>query len=289
VDINLIRTFLTIVDTGNFNRAGEILNVSQSTVSTRIKSLEFTLGQPLFDRGKSGASLSMAGRYFLKHAQALLRTWEQARLDVALPARFEGTLAIGGQFTLWDNLLLKWIPWLTSAMPDLAIKTELGLSDSIMRMLLDGMIDIGVMYTPQNRPGLAIEELMSEQLVLVSTAENTKEPGEVGFVYVDWGPEFQSHFVGTFPDMEPPALTMSHGPMGLLHILNVGGSGYFPLRSVRRLIDDQKLFLPKGVKSFSRPIFAVYGNDRINDQRFKTALQGLRHLASIESNHEEHP
>lgn len=283
MDINLARTFLVIVDTGNFNRAAEILNVSQSTVSTRVKSLEFTLGQSLFERGKGGASLSMAGKHFLRHAQSLIRTWEQARLDVALPTKFDGTLAVGGQFTLWDTLLVKWIPWISSAMPDLAIRTELGLSDGIMRMLLDGLIDIGVMYTPQNRSGLVIEELMSDQLQLASTSPRTKGPGEKGFIYVDWGPEFKSNFVDAYPDFEPPALTMSHGPMGLQHIINNGGSGYFPVRSTRELVEQGRLFLVDGAPSFSRPVFVVYSRDREDDQRFKTALQGLRYLASVEA------
>jgi DNA-binding transcriptional LysR family regulator len=48
MDVTSARTFLAIVDTGNFNRTAEIVNVTQSTVSARIKALEGSLDQKLF-------------------------------------------------------------------------------------------------------------------------------------------------------------------------------------------------------------------------------------------------
>lgn len=283
MDIDLARTFLAIVETGNFNKAADRINVTQSTVSMRIKSLEDSLGQPLFHRSKAGASLTAAGAMFLKHAQTLVRTWEQARHEVALPENFGGMLTVGGQFTLWDNLLLRWIPWMRAAVPDLAIRAEVGLSEGLMHQLLDGMLDIAVMYTPQSRPGFTIEELMAEQLVLVSTSPDTRGPGEDGYVYVEWGPEFRINYVNAYPDLEHAAVSVSHGPMGLQYILESGGSGYFPLRTVRGHLDAKELFRVSGSQTFSRPAFMVYPADREDDERFKTALQGLRYVASVEA------
>jgi DNA-binding transcriptional LysR family regulator len=58
VDIELARTFVEIVKTRSFVRAAEQLNVTQTTVSSRIRALEEQLGRPLFIRNKSGASLT---------------------------------------------------------------------------------------------------------------------------------------------------------------------------------------------------------------------------------------
>ncbi len=280
MDIAQARTFLSIVETGNFNKAAEQVNVTQSTVSMRIKTLEDALGQKLFVRNKSGATLTAAGAQFLKHAQALVRIWEQARHEVSLPEKFGGVLSVGGQFTLWDNLLLKWIPWVRSAIPELAIRAEVGLSDGLMRQLIEGTLDIGVMYTPQSRPGLWFEELDSDLLVLVSTSEATKEPGEEGYVLVNWGPEFEMSYVQAYPNVEQPAVTVSHGPLGLRHILQNGGSGYFPERLVGQHLEEGLLFLVKDAPAFSRPVFMVYPEDRARDEKFNTALQGLRYVSS---------
>jgi len=281
MDIDLLRTFLAIVETGNFNRAADAVNVTQSTVSMRIKTLEGQLGQSLFVRSKAGASLTPAGTRLQRHARSLMRTWEQARHEVALPEDYESIIAVGGQFTLWDNLLLEWIPWMRKALPDMAIRAEVGLSDGLMRNLLDGMLDIGIMYTPQNRPGFIIEELFSEHLVLVSDSRKTSGPGEEGYVFVDWGPEFYNQYVNAFPELDSPAVTISHGPLGLQYVLDHGGSGYFPLRSLASHLEDQTLFQVPAASEFIRPAFMVYPSDRKEDERFKTALQGLRYVASL--------
>lgn len=282
MDIDLARTFIAVAETGNFNKAADQINVSQSTISTRVKALEDSLGQTLFVRNKNGTVMTGAGANFQKYAVALIRTWEQARQETALPQNFRGILSIGGQFTLWERLLLKWIPWMRKAVPDLAIKAEVGLSDGLMRLLLDGMIDIGVMYNPLSRPGLVIEELLTEKLVLVSTNEKTKGPDDKNFIYVNWGPDFRVNFSIAFPNLEAPALSVGHGQLGLHCVLENRGAGYFPMRLVRSHINAGTLFLVKDTPIFLRPAFVVYPKER-SDERFKTALQGLRFVASIEN------
>lgn len=73
MDIELARTFLAVVETGSFVGAADRVHVTQSTVSMRIRSLEEQLGKPLFERGKTGASLTPAGVQFQRHALALVR------------------------------------------------------------------------------------------------------------------------------------------------------------------------------------------------------------------------
>ena len=64
VKIDHIRTFLEISNCGNFNRAAETLNVTQSTVSARVKAMEERFGRALFKRGHSGVELTSAGQHF---------------------------------------------------------------------------------------------------------------------------------------------------------------------------------------------------------------------------------
>ena len=102
MDIELARTFLAIVAAGSFVRAAERLNVSQTTVSARIRSLEEQLRRPLFVRNKAGASLTPAGESFLRHAPSLVQLWERARHEVAVP---QGRRA-RQQLRHWRNLML---------------------------------------------------------------------------------------------------------------------------------------------------------------------------------------
>ena len=119
MDTELARTFLTVVTAGNFIAAAERLHVSQSTVSTRIHTLEQQLGCTLFVRNKAGATLTPAGRQFQRHASALVRTVEQARQDVGIPKGFSGTLVVGGRIGLWEEYLLRWLPLMQAANPEI--------------------------------------------------------------------------------------------------------------------------------------------------------------------------
>ncbi|MGE5546926.1 MAG: LysR family transcriptional regulator [Solirubrobacterales bacterium] len=283
MNIDLARTFLEIVETGNFNKAAERLDVTQSTVSMRIKALEDELGRPLFVRSKSGTELTAAGAQFRRYAATLVRVWEQARHEIALPPGYRSVLNVGGQFSLWDRLLVQWIPWMRTALPDVALRAEVGLSDGLMRQLAEGLIDIGVMYSPQARPGMIIEKLLEERLVMVSTRRRAVTDGDQDYVFVDWGPEYRQNHGQAFPDLKTPAVSVGLGALGLQHILSYGGSGYFPMRVVRSYLAAGRLFQVDDAPEFRRPAWLVYTQEESREEWFTTALEGLRHVASLES------
>ena len=283
MNIDLARTFLEIVETGNFNRAAERLSVTQSTVSMRIKALEDELGRPLFVRSKAGTELTAAGMQFRRYATMLVRVWEQARQEIALPPGFRTVLNVGGQFSLWDRLLVQWIPWMRTALPDVALRAEVGLSDGLMRQLSEGLLDIGVMYSPQIRPGLVIEKLLEERLVMVSTNRRRVEEWDDDYVLVDWGPEFRLGHGQAFPDLKTPAVSVGLGALGLQHVLSYGGTGYFPMRTIRGYLASGRLFPVADAPEFRRPAWLVYAQDEAREDWFHTALDGMRYVASLES------
>jgi DNA-binding transcriptional LysR family regulator len=281
VDTELARTFLTVVAAGNFVSAAERLHVTQSTVSARIHVLEELLGCTLFVRNKAGASLTSAGRQFQKHASTLVRTVEQARNDVGIPRGFRAALTIGGRFGLWDQLLLKWLPLMQERAPDIAIRAEIGLEADLMQNLVEGRLDIGVMYVPQSRPGLKIEPLFEERLVLVSAGgPGHMKPG-AGYVYVDWGPEFYAQHSASFPDFLGPALSANIGWLGLQHVLANGGSGYFPIRIIRSHLETGRLSLVSGTLEFTLHAYLVYAQEAASDA-LQIALDGIRQVAAAE-------
>ena len=60
MDVTLAKTFTAIAETGSFKDAADRLNVTQSTVSMRVKALEDVLGRRVFERSKLGARLTPA-------------------------------------------------------------------------------------------------------------------------------------------------------------------------------------------------------------------------------------
>jgi DNA-binding transcriptional LysR family regulator len=260
MDLDLARTFIEIVESGSFVRAAERLNLTQSTVSSRIKELELQLGREVFIRSKTGATLTGAGLRFQPHARAMLRAWQEARSDAGLSERFRAVISLGAQYSLWDRMLLDWLIRARQAMPDIAFRGDVEGSEGLIRRLYEGTLDIGVMYAPQFRAGLAMRHLLSDELVLVAggPADEAAGPGSAGYVFVDWGPEFRLTHDEAFPRRDAPALVFGLGALALRYIRTVGGSGYFPIRTVQALTERGDLRLIAGAPRFQRPAYAVY-------------------------------
>ncbi len=281
MNIDHIRTFLEIAATGNFNRAAEQLNVTQSTVSARIKSLEERLDRPLFTRGRNGVTLTGAGHQFHRYAVAAVRAWEQARQEIALPEGFRTSFGLGAQVSLWERLVIGWIAWMRHRAADVALRLEADYSPSQMRHLADGLLDIGVMYAPRNAPGLVIETLLEEELVLVADAPRDMNPGWVDdYVFVDWGDEFRAEHAKAFPEMRATSVSVGLGALGLQYILAHGGSGYFPLRALQPHLASGQLHRVADAPSFTRPAYVVYSADPSDPDILETALTGLRQIAA---------
>ncbi|OYY61353.1 MAG: LysR family transcriptional regulator [Hydrogenophilales bacterium 28-61-11] len=256
------------------------MHVTQSTVSARIHSLETTLGARLFQRGRNGAALTPSGKRFLRHAKNLVRTVEQAHHDVGLPQGFRDVLTLSGRIAVWEGFLPHWVAWMREAAPDVSLRLEIGFEPDIMQGLIEGTVDIGVMYTPTSRSGLVVEPLFDETLLLV-THDLTRSWPDDGYIHIDWGPEFHAQFSDHYPDAPPPTLVANIGWLGVQQLLTYGGSGYFPRRLVRRYIESGQLWRVPDAPQFKLPAWMVFPRDSDN-ATLKLALDGLRELARSE-------
>ena len=283
MDVTQARTFLAVLETGSFLHAADRVNVAQSTVSTRIKALEDALGQELFIRNRAGATPTQVGREFARHAAAIVRLWDQARLTLALPADHKKRLIIGGQPSLWDGFLLKWLPWMQNHAPEIAVSAQmLASSPALMQQLLDGLIDFAVLYRPTARPGIVIEQIFEEHLVLVSSdlrpAQDLTSLQAGRYVFVDWGPEFAADHALNFPGMATPPLTLNVGTLGISFLLENQASGYFPLRVAAPFVQSGALTLVKDAPVFTYPVYGAYPEEH-DSQVITPVLNGLRHVS----------
>jgi DNA-binding transcriptional LysR family regulator len=276
MDIEFARTFLAVAASGNFVSASAHLHVTQSTVSARIQKLESELGVRLFRRGRGGAELTASGQRFLRHAKNLVRTLEQARQDVGLPGGFRGSLTLSGRIALWEGFLPRWSHWLRQAAPDLALRQEIGFEEDMMRCLVEGSIDLGVMYTPERRPGLGSEWLFDEQMVLVSADPHCPWP-DPNYVQVNWGPEFYAQFGSAFPSHPPPAQHANIGWLAMQLMRQQGGSAYLPQRIIRQALEQGQMHRVPQAPCFAISVYVVFPLER--SELIDLALNGLRQLA----------
>ncbi len=259
MDIVTARTFLAIAESGTFARAAEQLFVTQSTVSSRIRVLEQELGARVFDRGKQGASLTAAGRRFVRHAEGIVRAWSQAQLSAGLPPNMAESLTLAAPATLWDSVLLPALPALREAMPNVAIRGELSNAQEIAWRLVAGTLDIALHYRPEAIAGISVDHLIDEELIFVSSVLEPTAQGEENapYVYVDWGPVFQAEHARAWPDGYSPEIVLDIGALALGFLLTTPSSAYMPARNAVPLLAANKLREVPDAGRFFQPVYAL--------------------------------
>ena len=280
MDIELARTFLEIVSTGSFLRAAERLHVGQTTVSARVKMLEQQLGRTLFVRNKAGATLTPAGEQFLRYAPAFVQLWQRARHQVAVPEGHRAVLVVGSEVSLWQPLLLDWVAWMRGSLRDIALRVHVDVPQDLITHVASGVVDVAIMYAPQHRPGLKIDLIMEETLVLVTTDAQGRLREGKDYVHVDWGPEFTLHHGMSLPDVTSN-VSVNLGPLGLNYVLQVGGSGYFRMRAVAPHLAAGRLHVVRGMPQFSYPIYSVQSASA-DEAIVAPALAGLRAVSKVD-------
>ncbi|NUO87569.1 MAG: LysR family transcriptional regulator [Cupriavidus sp.] len=276
MDIELARTFLQVVRDGSLLAAADKLHVTQTAVTARIKSLEAQLNCRLFERNKAGARLTPDGQRFLGYASQLVQTWEAACRELPLPTGLASLFRYGTEISLGNPLVLLWATRLRQRMPAQAVRAEVGEGAELQRRLQSGALDAAVVYQPEYAPGMHVEALMEEKLVMI---RSTQRDG--GYVYVDWGPEFRRQHDIALPEHARASLYFNLGPLALQYILQYGGSGYFRTRVAQSYLDSGALARVAGAPEFSYPVFLVCAEAPAGPAR--EAVDILREIVREES------
>ena len=257
--IDLIKTFLQVAKARHFRKASDQLYITQSAVSARIKQLEQTLGVKLFDRNKHDVSLTPAGVRFLEHAERLMKTWNRACHEVMLPEQIETSLVVGATDTIWSVFLTDWMVDIQNKQPDLALWAELHTAKTLLPSLMEGMLDIAVMFDVPALPGIDVLELPAVGFVMVSSRpdESAEHALNTGFISVDWGEAFVATFTQHFGQQVVTTRYTSVGGVALDLLLKSGGSAYLPKQMVAEGIASGQLFLVDDAPKIERPVFAV--------------------------------
>ncbi len=143
LDIDLLRSFVSVVDAGGFTRAGERVHRTQSTVSQQIRRLEETLGHELLHRNGKQATPTEQGERLLSYARRILALAEEARDVVARPSA-EGVVRLGIPEDFAASRLTELLSGFARARPGLRLDVRCGLSVRLARDLERGELDLAL-------------------------------------------------------------------------------------------------------------------------------------------------
>lgn len=143
MNLNHLRQFIAVAESGSFRVAARTLNLSQSAITKSLKALEDELGVMLVNRGSRGSVLTDSGREFLAHA-LLIRN----EIDVATQRLRQGTNGLRGTVDVGHagsasiDLLPSVIRYFRARHHDVSISTHGGLTLKLLPRLLDGSLDL---------------------------------------------------------------------------------------------------------------------------------------------------
>ncbi|THD56484.1 MAG: LysR family transcriptional regulator [Bradyrhizobium sp.] len=143
LDLELLRSFVSVVDAGSFTRAGERVHRTQSTVSQQIKRLEDELGRPLLNRTGKQVAPTEHGERLLSYARRLLSLAEEARDVLARPGN-EGAVRLGIPQDFAAFRLTKLLATFARSHPGLRLDVRADQSVYLRRDLERGDLDLAL-------------------------------------------------------------------------------------------------------------------------------------------------
>jgi DNA-binding transcriptional LysR family regulator len=152
LDLDLLRSFVSVIDAGGFTRAGERVHRTQSTVSQQIKRLEDELGQPLLIRSGKDVTPTEAGERLLSYARRLLALAEEAR-DVVSRPDHEGAVKLGIPEDFAAYRLAKLLANFSRTHPSLRLDVRADQSINLRRDIERGELDLALLKRDAGEKG----------------------------------------------------------------------------------------------------------------------------------------
>ena len=240
MQIELLETFLDLMETKSFNRTADRLNLKQSTVSARINTLEAVLGKKLFTRSRAGTQPTPAGYRLLDHARALRHQWNEARRSVASTGNFDQSMRIGIQHDLASNHIADWVAGFRTILPRAAFYIDLDFSNQMSVDLLAGELDLSILYTPKNLPDLH-NELIGEvgYRLISSNAKRIAQIDPASYIFTRFSPAFEKVHNPMMADLAEAPLSSGQNITVCGLLSSLGGSAYVLEESATEMVAAQ--------------------------------------------------
>ena len=171
MNLRRLKYFVKIVDIGSLTQASEVLHIAQPALSQQLATLEGEFKQQLLVRTKRGVTPTEAGKVLYRHAQIILRQFEQAQSDVRNSGRaLSGQVSVGlAPGTAASALALPLLKTVRARHPDVVLYLNENFGTTLSELVSNGRMDMAVLYGGGSvGQGLSFEPLLTEELFVVA-------------------------------------------------------------------------------------------------------------------------
>ncbi|MNK81747.1 HTH-type transcriptional regulator GltC [compost metagenome] len=166
-ELSDIRVFIHVAESPSVTQGARRANLSTAATSARIKSLESQLGCRLLYRDSRGVTLTPAGDRLLKHARLLMRQVDYVKSEFAeYGSGLVGHIRIFANTTAVTEFLPKVLAQFLGQHPAITVDLQERLSRDIVRGVLDGSADLGLIAGPVEAEGLEVVPYSTDRLLL---------------------------------------------------------------------------------------------------------------------------
>lgn len=275
MNAELIDTFLDLAETRSFNRTADRLGITQSTVSSRIASLERSVGGRLFTRSRAGTALTTTGLRFEPHARILRRSWVEALRASQDQGTAALSLRIGLQMDLVGPETGAWVTSFRNFLPESAFYIELDNSAQMCVDLLAGHLDLAVLYTPRTSPDLHFESVGEVLYRLVSSDGETRSAVNPDrYIRGDFSPAFKIQHDRLYPAWTAVPLACGHSTTITRVLATDGGSAFLREDEAERLVATGDFAFVTDAAPIAQTIHAALGVRQKHEHAYRR-LVGL--------------
>ncbi|PAU63433.1 LysR family transcriptional regulator [Pseudomonas indica] len=166
-DLADLRLFIHIAEAPSLTQGARRAFLSPAAASARIKALEGQLGSRLLYRDNRGVELTPAGQRLLQHARLIMRQVDYLKSEFTdYGAEAAGHIRIFANTTAVTEFLPEVLAGFLADRPGVTVDLQERLSRDIVRGVLDGSTDLGIIAGPVQAPGLQVLHFSTDRLVL---------------------------------------------------------------------------------------------------------------------------
>ncbi|MFC5449339.1 LysR family transcriptional regulator [Paenibacillus aestuarii] len=249
MNIENIEAFVYVFHYGSFNKAAEVLFLSQPSVTARIQSLERELDCKLFDRMGKQVQLTEKGRQFFPYAQQLLQIFRKGKQHIQRERTIQSELRIGCTASAANYMIPELLPKLKNEYPGLQIKLTTAITDDIVNKVLNRELDIGFVRHVSH-PNLQSVKYYVDPIRLYTHSDHplagsatisADQLAEESFVFFECGSLDWMRIHWVFQNLNmPPAIEIhtDNAETAKKLVLNRAGICFLPGLCVRKEVSD---------------------------------------------------
>jgi DNA-binding transcriptional LysR family regulator len=168
LELDLLRTFLAIVDTGSFAAAADRVLRTPSAVSMQIKKLEDILGRQLLARDSRSVSLTRDGELLVEHARRLLAMNRETVAQFITPD-VAGEVRLGAPDDVAERFLPNMLRMLADSHPGITVNVFVDSSRNLLEMVRGKTIDLSLVTCESGIEGTGTAEILFRERLVWAT------------------------------------------------------------------------------------------------------------------------